>query len=161
MTSHPGTPSDAELGRWVHDGLTFAQITAEWARRTGQHVARGSVGGALIQVALRGPTRPRFYDCIPWRLRPEHAGVYPAHMLRSLGIRRTGFPLHDGRRARLDGWLEMLERERVIVAYCPEHEDGLLYVDEELRAGPNGEIPIRVREIRWNEVDGARELGEM
>lgn len=40
----------------------------------------------------------------------------------------------------------------VVVAYCPDHEDGFLYVDETFRQGPNPEIPIRVRTLRLDEI---------
>lgn len=73
-------------------------------------------------------------------------------MLRLLGRRRAGIPLDVDSEQRLDSFLAMLERERVVVAYCPDHEDGFLYVDESLRGGPNPEIPIRVQVLRAYEV---------
>ncbi len=153
-------PSDADLFRMTQGGLTHAEIALEWEHRTGQPVARSTVSAALARAALNSPTGHRYHDCLPWRVRPEHAMAYPARMLRLLGRLRTGFPIHEGDQERVDSWLAMLERERVVVAYCPESEDGFLYVDESLRGGPNPEIPIRVQQIRWNEVDGARQLGE-
>jgi hypothetical protein len=153
-------PPDSELKRMVQQGMTHAEIAAECERLTGHKVARSTVSAALSRAALTESTGHRYYDCIPWRVRPEHASEYAARMLRLLGRRRESFPLNDGEDRRLDSWLNMLERERCVVAYCPEHEDGFLYVDESLREGPNPEIPIRVKVLRLSEVIGQQALGE-
>lgn len=160
MSDHLRLPPDSDLERMVDDGMTHAEITAECERITGQRLARSTVSAALSRVALNSTTGHRYFECLPWRVRPEHASEYPARVLRLLGRLRTGYPLHEGDQQRVDSWLATLERERVIVAYCPESEDGFLYVDEALRSGPHPEIPIRVQTIRWNEVDGAKHLGK-
>jgi hypothetical protein len=46
----------------------------------------------------------------------------------------------------------MLERERVIVGYCPEHHDGFVYVDSSLRQGPHPELPLQCEELRLEEL---------
>jgi hypothetical protein len=94
----------------------------------------------------------RFFETVPWRVQPVHAAEYPVRMLRLLGRRRAGIPLDDDSSARLDSWLAMLERERVVVAYAPEGKDGFLYVDERFRGGPNPNVPIRVQAVRAWEV---------
>jgi hypothetical protein len=50
----------------------------------------------------------------------------------------------------------MLERERVIIAYCPEDEDGFLYVDERLRWGPDEDIPVREKVLRLAHIASVR-----
>jgi hypothetical protein len=136
----------------VEAGMTHAEIAAECERITGHKVARSTVSAALSRAALVKKEGHRYYETVPWRVQPEHASEYAVRMLRLLGRRRAGIPLDIDSEQRLDSFLAMLERERVVVAYCPEHEDGFLYVDEALRAGPNPDIPIRVQVLRLSEV---------
>jgi hypothetical protein len=65
-------------------------------------------------------------------------------------------PLSDVDQSRLSSWLAMLERERVIIAYCPEDEDGFLYVDEGLRWGPDEDIPVREKVLRLAHIASVR-----
>ena len=152
MPAHKLLPPDSDLLRMVEDGLTHEQIALECERITGHKVARSTVSAALSRAALTKTTGHRYLDTVPWRVRPEHASEYAARMLRLLGRRRNGFPMSDEDNQRLDSWLRHLETERVVVAYCPEHEDGFLYVDEEHRSGPNPDIPIRVRVLRLTDI---------
>lgn len=106
-------PPDSELARMAVDGMSHAEVQAECERFAGRPLARATVSAALSRAALNSATGHRYFDCLPWHLRPEHASAYPARMLRLLGRLRTGFPLHEGDQARLDSWLAALERERV------------------------------------------------
>lgn len=153
MPAHKLLPPDSELRKMVDQGMTHAEIASECERLTGHKVARSTVSAALSRAALTTKEGHRYFDCVPWRVRPEHASEYAVRMLRLLGRRREGIPLAEQDEQRLDSWLGMLERERVIVAYAPEHEDGFLYVDEELRSGPNPDIPIRVQVLRLSEIE--------
>ncbi len=137
-------PPDAELRRMVQDGLTHNEIAAEVTRRTGFVYPAATLSAALSRATLTETTGHRYFDCIPWRVRPSTRPPSRLRMLRLLGKRRSGFPLDDVSAARLDAWLQILERERLVVAYCPE-QVGFVYVDESLRGGPNPDLPIRVQ----------------
>lgn len=152
MPAHKLLPPDNDLLRMVQDGMTHAQIAEEIERTTGQKVARSTVSAALSRAALTQTTGRRYRETVPWRVRPEHSTEYAVRMLRLLGRRREGLPLDDDLTHRLEAWLAMLEREEVVVAYCPEHEDGFLYVDASFRQGPNDDIPIRVKTLRLDEI---------
>lgn len=152
MSDRVPLPSDSDLRRMVLEGWTHAQITEECERVTGQRLHRATISSALSRALLTASTGNRYFECIPWRVRPEHQSAYPARMLRLLGRRTTGVPLAEADVSLLDSWLAMLEHERVIVAYSPATEDGFQYVDEKLRGGPHPELPIRVQVLAWDEA---------
>jgi hypothetical protein len=149
-------PPDAELLDMVEDLLTFEQIHDECHRRTGVRVARTTLSAALSRAALTKVASYRYQDTVPWLVRPEHASHGLVRMLRLLGRRRTGFPisLHDIER--LDEWLHHLAMSRLVVAYCPELDDGFVEVHDSWRRGPNPDIPICARVLT---LDEARRLG--
>lgn len=144
MSNGLGLPPDVQLLRWAHEGLSHAEIQAECERVAGRRLARATVSAALSLAFSTTKAGTRSYETVPWRVQPVHASAYPVRLLRLLSRRRAGIPLDEESESRLGSWLAMLERERVIVAYCPVSDDGFLYIDEGLRAGPNPDVPIRV-----------------
>jgi len=147
MRQEPSLPPEAELRRFMEEGRTHAEIRVECERVAGRRFANATTSAMLSRASMTTKEGHRYFESIPWRIRPEHATEYAARMLRLLGRRRTGVPLSDDDTAHLDSWLGMLERERLVVAYRPDAEEGFRYVDEELRSGPNPDIPIRVQPL--------------
>lgn len=136
---------DAELRELVQLGWTFDQIQHEVERRTGRRSTVASLSAALSRATLVQTTGHRYFDCIPWRVRPEHAGCEPAPLLRLLGRHRSGFPLPPAHIVRLELWLQQLATLGLVVAYNPQWPEGFRYIDEEHRNGPNPDLPIAVR----------------
>ena len=144
-------PPDSELEKMLNEGLSHQEIRDEIERKFHISVSRSTVSVALMRAGLTEEGH-RYKDTLPWRLRMEHVTEYPARMLRLLGRRRKGNPLDRREEVRLNSWLDMLERERVIVAYAPNTDDGFHYVDEKYRQGPNKDVPIRVRILLSEEI---------
>lgn len=142
-------PDAKTLKRWVEvEHLTHAQIAERIYRETGEQVARSTVSAALSRAGLAG-TRPRYKRTLPWTVTTIHLAEYPARMLRLLGRRLDGErPLNDEENRRLDSWLDMLEAERMVVAYDPDNlEQGFHYIDRGRGDGKDG-IPIRRKPVR-------------
>lgn len=138
-------PDDKTLKRWVDLGMTHADIAEEVQRITGEQVSRSSVSAALSRAGLTRPTS-RYTDELPWRVKVSHVTQYPARMLRLLGRRRAGLDLTEAEDDRLDSWLETLEDDGLVVAYCPD-KSGFLYVEANEVGDGAGGIPIRRRTI--------------
>lgn len=152
MAAAAALPPDSELLRMVQQGMTHAEISVECQRITGHAVAASTLSAGLSRAALTKTTGHRYFDTVPWSVRPEHASEHAVRMLRLLGRRRESFPMDDEQNGCLDAWLRMLELEHVVVAYCPEHDEGFLYVDESLRQGRHPELPLRFEILRLDEA---------
>jgi len=145
-------PSDAELTKMVEKGMSHQEIRDEIERAYHVNVSRSTVSVAIMRAGLSEEGH-RYKDTVPWKVRTGHATEYPVRMLRLLGRDKSGQPLDRNEQKRLASWLEMLERERVVVAYCPDSEgEGFHYVDEKYRQGPNADIPIRVKILLPEEI---------
>jgi hypothetical protein len=145
-------PSDKELEKMVNKGMSHQEIRDEIERVWHVNVSRSTVSVAIMRAGLSDEGH-RYNDTVPWRVRMAHATEYPVRMLRTLGRQRAGLPLDHTEAKRLASWLDMLERERVIVAYCPDSLDqGFHYVDEKYRQGPHADIPIRVKILLPEEI---------
>ena len=75
MSGHIRLPSDSDLRHMAEAGMSHAEITAECEGFAGQRLARSTVSAALSRAALNSTTGHRYFDCLPWRVRPEHASV--------------------------------------------------------------------------------------
>lgn len=140
------TPDKTTFQQWLAEGLTHQQMADRVYEQTGHRVTRAAVTVALMSYGLTS-TKPRYKDTIPWRVKVEHAKTYPIRMLRLLGKRRAGVELPEDDDRLLDGWLEHLDREGLIVAYDPDDDLGVHYVDVSYRDHEDDGIPIRKKTI--------------
>jgi hypothetical protein len=79
--------------------------------------------------------KPRYEDLLPWRVRPEHANLTPAKMLRREGRLRSGEKVSDADLAELNRWKTKLSNSGAVVHYEPASDQGWFYVtrrDEDL-----------------------------
>lgn len=120
-------PDDKTLAEWAKT-MTHQQIADKVYRDTGYRVSRSSVSAALSRA---GETSKVRYDTIPWRVRVQHNHQYPLVMLRLLARRKNGEKLTDEQEQRLDSWISRLGRDKVVVAYAPDTEEGFFYVPRE------------------------------
>jgi hypothetical protein len=158
-TDERGLPTDAELFRLAREGWTHAEIRAECERVSGLRWANSTVSAALSRGAANAGVHA-LLDTVPWRVQPAHSMEYPVRMLRVLGRRRAGIPLDDQSTERLDTWLDVLARERVVVVYSPVSDPGFWYADEEVRGGLHPDVPLRVQVVRWLEELPVREIDD-
>ena len=137
-------PADSELVAMSGRGMTHADIANEVQRRTGMRVTRAAVSVALMRAGEAKET-PRHADTIPWTVGVKHSTEYPVRMLRLLGRRRAGLAINKPDAQRLDGWLRDLDRDNMVVGYCPDVPDGepaLVYLPAEAK-DHDDDIPIR------------------
>ena len=145
-------PPDEELLALVAQGLSQQEIADRLTAETGKKVTRSAVSVALHRAGATKEPPPRYKEELPWRVRSEHLGAYPARMLRTLGRRRAGLTLKPEDERRLDLWLTDITYEDALVAYSPKA--GFLYVHrDEKDDAPNG-VPIRPRLIHDDELEG-------
>lgn len=136
-------PNKTTLRRWKK-GLTQSEMVARHEKETGIKVSRPAIAAAMVRYGL-SEERPRHMDTLPWAVKMEHLGAYPARMLRLLGRRRSGMSLKPENERRLDSWLAHMKAEKVVVAYDPDDPDGFHYIDA--KYGDVKGIPIRKKEI--------------
>lgn len=145
MAPQKYTPDKATFKAWLTEGLTHQQMADRVFEQTGHRVTRAAITVALMGYGMTTP-KPRYKETIPWRVKVDHAKTYPIRMLRYLGKRRMGTPLSEGEERLLDTWLQHLKNEHLIVAYDPDDDAGVHYVDAEFK--DHGEdIPIRIKTI--------------
>lgn len=144
------TPNRNELQRWIDEGLTHQQMADRVFAMTGHRVTRAAVSVAISTYGLsrRNPSYKRW---IPWRVKTDHQKAYPVRMLRLLGKRQYGNELGPKDARALDSWLATLQRERLIVAYDRDSDQGLHYIDERFRDHQDASLPIRIRPIRGSD----------
>jgi len=119
-------PSDSILERWVDDGLTHQEMVDRIREQFDTTVSKSAVAAALSRAGLTN--RVRYDTHIPWTpIRPDHARSYPLSMLRLMARRDAGLDLTEPQTARLDSWLERLQRENAVVDYQYDHADGFVY----------------------------------
>ena len=142
-------PDATTLRRLVREGKTHQDIADMVYQTTGQPVTRGAVSSAISRAGLSTPGK-RYERTLPWRVKVEHSKHYAARMLRLLGRRLEGLPLHETDEARLDSWLARLEAEHAVVAYVPETEDGFYYMDPP--ADWDHDLPIIPDTLRLTDI---------
>lgn len=137
------------------DPILRLMLDAGWTRRQIRDHVYAETGHLLTLAAIThhatrlgyGKGKPRYRETIPWRVKEHHAKSYPIRMLRLLGKRRLGAELHDGEVQLLDNWLATLRRNGLIVAYDPDSDPGVAYVDQSFRDHNDAELPIRLGPI--------------
>jgi len=140
------TPDATTFRQWLAEGLTHQQMADRVYEQTGHRVTRAAVTVALMGYGLTS-TKPRYKETIPWRVKVEHAKTYPIRMLRLLGKRRAGVDIPEDDERLLDTWLDHLATEELIVAYDPDDDLGVHYVDASFRDHDDIGIPIRKKTI--------------
>jgi hypothetical protein len=143
-------PEPQELRRMTSQGWTHQQIADHVFASTGQRVTRGAVSSAVSRAGLSSPAR-RYSETLPWRVKIEHSKHYAARMLRLLGRRNESVELNATDEARLNGWLDGLKREGLIVAYVPETDEGFHYIRPPRGWKDNG-LPLVPREIKLEDI---------
>ena len=140
------TPDKTTFQAWLAEGLTHQQMADRVYENTGRRVTRAAITVALMGYGLTN-SKPRYKEEIPWRVKVDHAKTYPIRMLRLLGKRRAGVELSEEDNRLLDTWLDHLNVENLIVAYDPDDDMGVHYVDASYRDHDDIGIPIRKKTI--------------
>jgi hypothetical protein len=130
-------------------------LDAGWTRRQIRDYVYSETGHMLTLPAITlhairlgyGKNKPRYSETIPWRVKEDHAKTYPIRMLRLLGRRRNGAEMDADEARLLDNWLLRLRRNGLIVAYDPDNDEGVRYIDESFRDHDIDSLPIRKRPI--------------
>lgn len=92
--------------------LTRAEIAARFA------VTVDAVDKVFRKAGLTNPAEVA--HTIPWRVKVEHAHVYPATMLRYLARKQRGETLTEKESAMLEAWLGSLQASSAVVYYNPD-----------------------------------------
>lgn len=146
MAPQKYTPDKTTFQQWLAEGLTHQQMADRVYEQTGRRITRAAITVALMSYGLTS-TKPRYKETIPWRVKVEHAKTYPIRMLRLLGKRRAGVELSEEEDRLLDTWIDHLIVENLIVAYDPDDDMGVIYVDAGYRDHEDDGIPIRKKTV--------------
>ena len=141
-------PDKNTLRHWIEDeGLTHQQCADRVYEQTGERVGRSAISVAVHRYGLSKPG-PRYSEYTPWRVEGRHITAYPLRMLRLMGRKaaKGDVSLSIVDKQALDAWLKMIEAENVIVAYDPDDEQGVHYIDAKYK-DHDGLAPIRVKTI--------------
>ncbi len=139
-------PPDPILRLMLDAGWTRRQIRDHVYAETGHMLTLPAITLHAIRLGY-GKSKPRYSETIPWRVKEDHAKTYPIRMLRLLGKQRNGAGMDADEARLLDSWLLRLRRNGVIVAYDPDDDAGVRYIDESFRDHDDDSLPIRKRPI--------------
>ncbi len=112
-------PDADKLGELRREGKTYMEIAEIYG------VTQGAVHVALARSNLIEKPRPRYEAELPWRVKIEHAGSYPAQMLRLAARTARGEKLPVYKERYLENWIKRLDSEDAVVGYSDE--DGFYY----------------------------------
>lgn len=138
-------PDKNTLLRWRDEGLTHQQMADRVFEETGQRITRNAISAAMMRYGL-SKDGARYEEEIPWRVEMLHQKAFQLRMLRLLGRRRLKRKLNKAETKQLDDWLKRLEDDNAIVAYDPDSDLGLVYIDAKWK-DHDGVAPIRIKEI--------------
>lgn len=141
-------PDADDLGALRRDGKTYQEIADMYG------VTVGAVHVALTRSNLIDNPRARHQEEIPWRVKADHAGSYPAQMLRLAARTRKGEELPPYKKRYLENWLKRLAAQDVVVGY--HDEDGFYYTKR--RQGVDTGL---IRKPQWlidQETEGVKDL---
>lgn len=126
-------PIDAKtLRSYVDKGMTLEEMSQAWLEQTGQKRSRAAFALAMSRHGIENPrAHARYREQLPWRVAEEHQMGYDARMLRLLGQRETGIELSEGKKRRLDAWLQALDEDRAVVHYDRQTAQGWWHVERE------------------------------
>ena len=142
MAPHRYVPADPVLKLMLDAGWTRRKIRDHVYNETGRRLTLPAITLHAMRLGY-GQSKPRYRETIPWRVKTYHATTYPIRMLRLLGRRRKGETLDAGDASVLDRWLAKLNRDGLIVAYDPDDDAGVRYIDEAFRDHDDVSLPIR------------------
>ena len=138
-------PDKNTLLRWRDEGLTHQQMADRVFEEKGQRITRNAISAAMMRYGL-SKEGARYEEEIPWRVMMLHQKAFQLRMLRLLGRRRLKRKLKETETKQLDDWLKRLEDDNAIVAYDPDSDLGLVYIDAKWK-DHDGAAPIRIQEI--------------
>ena len=140
-----------EAVTWFEEGHTYQWMIDEYRRKYGVETGLSFWGSFRARYGL--PRRiERDHDLIPWHIKEQHRWGYPVAMLRAEVRRRKGTALDEQTARKLKGFLERLERDNLVVEYCPDTEDGWSLVprregiDRDLIHEPERKTTVRRRQ---------------
>lgn len=138
-------PDKNTLERWAKKGYTQQQMVQMVKEQYGYTISRSTIANAMVRYGLS--ERGNRYDReIPWRINALHATAHPLRMLRLLGRRNADLELNEHENRILDSWLDKLKRDRIIVAYDPDDDQGFYYIPAEHK-DHRSPVPIRKQRL--------------
>lgn len=144
-------PPNEELIALREAGWTLQEIADHVKITTGVQVTANAVSAALTRAGHASKTVPRYDDIIPaaWRPIPkQHQTSYPLRMLRLYArVLHEPEKVSEGDRMKLQRWLEQLDKDGIVVAFCPQSEEGFFYVRADETEDLPGGVPVRPRLI--------------
>lgn len=118
---------EKELIRWYNDGWAFRWMIEQYRKKYGITINPSMLASFFHRKGL--PPRPRKPNpLLPWKIPTEFAWQRTAIMLRLEARRREGQWLRPEHEARLDAWLDRLERDNLVVDFDPASEHGFIEV---------------------------------
>lgn len=141
-------PDKNTFERWLEEGLTHEQMADRVFADTGERVTRSAISQAIQRYGLAKEGK-RYPTTIPWKVKVPHSRAYQLRMLRLLGRRLEGDDLNEVESKMLDRWLEQMTAKGLIVAYDPNDDLGLVYIDKKFK-DHRQPIPIRRKTINLN-----------
>lgn len=148
MPANKILPDKQTLQHWIEgEGLTHQQCADRIFETTGKRVGRSAISVACHRYGIT-EEGTRYSDYIPWRVSMYHIRAYPLRMLRLMGRRDTKGvkTLSKQEKDMLDGWLRMLDEQKAIVAYDPDDDQGVHYINVKYK-DHDGPAPIRKKMI--------------
>jgi hypothetical protein len=125
-----------EMLRWFDEGRTPTWMSAEHERKYGVRVSPEAFINRHRRMGHERTLSIRHERLLPWKIAPEHRGLFAATMLRAYGRRKAGKPLSSRLDAQLDAFLRRLEDGDLVVHYDASSEDGFALVPR--RVGLDG-----------------------
>lgn len=138
-----------EAVRWLEEGRTYQWIVDEYLRKYNIETTI-SMWAALRRRQGIDARIVRDEALIPWAVKPEHRHSHAVSMLRAEARRRAGKTLTPLMEDMLNVWLVGLQRDKTVVHYDPDTEEGWWYVPR--REGIDTDlirVPERATGRRW------------
>lgn len=95
-------------------GLTFQEIGERYK------VSVSAVQKALNRARLVGP-QVTYREVVPWKVATRFADTAVMHHLRTMAQMRKGLEVPVVAKRRLNGWLQYLEKNRLVLDYNPDY----------------------------------------
>lgn len=119
-----------EVLQWFEEGWTYREMRQEYIDK--YNIVTSMAMWPEFRRREGLPRRINRDDSlIPWEMREEHRNRREVQMLRAEGRRRAGMPLREKDQRDLPGWLDMLKREKRVVHYDPDTEQGFFLIPRE------------------------------
>lgn len=143
--ARPAIIDKATLLRYVRMGLTQQEMADQFLKETGERRSRSSFAHFLKKYDIEDRrTRARYDKYVPWPGVHKHYG-YELRMLYAYASRMEGKPNQDATNGRLDGWLNMMDAENLVLMF---HE-GLGFFRVPAEKGDSHYITVK----NWPDLD--------